>query len=232
MKPDHYDAFATSYARENETGLFNAYYARPAMLDLAGDVAGRSILDAGCGAGPLAAALRERGARVTGFDASPAMVALAQQRLGTDTPVLVADLAERLPFRTGEFDDVVASLVLHYLEDWSGPLSELHRVLKGGGRLLLAVNHPVIRPVVYPDEDYFAITPYTEAYTFDGQTAYLTFWHRPLHAMTDAFTRAGFRISVVSEPPFLPETPRELLPPGLGDRTSFLCFLFFVLEAT
>lgn len=231
MKADHYDTFAESYARENETGLFNAHYARPAIIDLAGDVTGRHILDAGCGAGPLAAALRDRGARVTGFDASPAMVALAERRLGTDANVLVADLAEPLPFATGEFDDVVASLVLHYLEDWSGPLAELRRVLRPGGRLILSVNHPVIRPVVYPEEDYFAISAYTEDYTFDGQTAYLTFWHRPLHAMTDAFTRAGFSISVISEPPFSPETPRELLPPDIGDRTSFLCFLFFVLEA-
>ena len=231
MKADHYDTFAESYARQNETGLFNAHYAQPAMIDLAGDVTGRNILDAGCGAGPLAAALRDRGAQITGFDSSPAMVALAQRRLGTDTTVLVADLSEPLPFRTGEFDDVVASLVLHYLEDWSGPLAELHRVLKPGGRLIVSVNHPVIRPVVYPDEDYFVTSPYTEDYTFDGQTVYLTFWHRPLHAMTDAFTRAGFKISVISEPPFSPETPRELLPPDLGDRTAFLCFLFFVLEA-
>jgi hypothetical protein len=60
----------------------------------------------------------------------------------------------------------------------------------------------------------------------------LTYWHRPLHAMTDAFTGAGFRISVIGEPPFSPDTPRELLPPHLADRTAFLCFLFFVLEAT
>lgn len=231
MKADHYDAFAESYARENETGLFNAHYARPAMLDLAGDVTGRSILDAGCGAGPLAAALRDRGAQVTGFDSSPAMVALAQKRLGMGSRVLVADLAKPLPFRTGEFDDVVASLVLHYFEDWSGPLAELRRVMKPGGRLILSVNHPVIRPVAYPDEDYFVISPYTEDYTFDGQTTYLTFWHRPLYAMTDAFTQAGFAISVISEPPFSPETPRELLPPDLGDRTAFVCFLFFVLVA-
>ena len=231
MEADHYDGFAESYARQNETGLFNAHYAQPAVLDLAGDVAGRSILDAGCGAGPLAAALRDRGAQVTGFDSSPAMVELARRRLGADTDVLVADLAEPLPFATGEFDDVVVSLVLHYLEDWSGPLAELRRVLRPGGRLILAVNHPVIRPVVYPDEDYFATSSYTEDYTFDGHTVDLTFWHRPLHAMTEAFTRAGFRISVISEPPFSPDTPRELLPPDLGDRTSFLCFLFFVLEA-
>ena len=231
MDADHYDGFAESYARENETGLFNAHYALPAMVDLAGDVTGRRVLDAGCGAGPLAAALRERGAQVTGLDASPAMVALAQQRLGPETEVVVADLAEPLPFGTGEFDDVVASLVLHYLEDWSSPLAELHRVLRPGGRLILAVNHPVIRPVVYPDDDYFETSAYTEDHTFDGQTVQLTFWHRSLSVMSDELTRAGFRISVISEPPFSPDTPRDLLPPELGDRTAFLCFLFLVLEA-
>jgi SAM-dependent methyltransferase len=231
VRADHYDGFAEAYARENETGLFNAHYARPAILDLVGDVSGRRVLDAGCGSGPLVADLAERGAQVTGFDASPAMVRIAQERLGPDAPLLVADLTAPLPFGTGEFDDAVAALVLHYLEDWSGPLAELRRVVKPGGRLILSVNHPVIRPVVYPEEDYFAVSPYTEDYTFDGQTVDLTFWHRPLHAMSDAFTRAGFSISVISEPPFAPGTPRELLPPDLGDRTAFLCFLFFVLEA-
>ncbi|MDR7254352.1 SAM-dependent methyltransferase [Nocardioides sp. BE266] len=231
MKADHYDGFAEAYARENETGLFNAHYARPAVLDLLGDVSGRRILDAGCGSGPLVADFVERGADVTGFDASPEMVEIARRRLGDDATLLVADLTQPLPFGTGEFDDAVASLVLHYLEDWSGPLAELRRVLRPGGRLVVVVNHPVIRPVVYPDEDYFATTAYTEDYTFDGHVVPLTFFHRPLHAMTDAFTDAGFRISVVSEPPYAPDTPRELLPDGIGDRTSFLCFLFFVLEA-
>lgn len=44
-----------------------------------------------------------------------------------------------------------------------GPLVELRRVLEPGGRLLLSVNHPVIRPVVYPQEDYLATTAYIEA---------------------------------------------------------------------
>ncbi len=58
-------------------------------------------------------------------------------------------------------------------------------------------------------------------------------WHRPLHAMTDAFTAAGFRIAVVAEPEPSPETPRELLTPRIrrGESTAFLSFLFFVLEA-
>ncbi len=40
---------------------YGAYYTRPAIVDLAGDVTGRRILDAGCGAGPVSLALRERG---------------------------------------------------------------------------------------------------------------------------------------------------------------------------
>lgn len=77
-----YDSFAGAYAVENENNLVNAYYERPAMLALAGEVTGRHILDAGCGAGPLTAALLERGAVVTGIDSSVAMLTLARQRLG------------------------------------------------------------------------------------------------------------------------------------------------------
>lgn len=226
-----YDAFAAAYAKQNETGLFNKWYEKPAMLRLAGEVADRRILDAGCGSGPTMAALRDAGAAVSGFDVSAAMIAFARERLGPDADLRVADLAEPLPYADAEFDDVVASLVLHYLEDWSGPLAELRRVLKTGGRLLISVNHPVIFPVVYPEADYFAVTKYTEDYDFDGQTVWLTFYHRPLHAMCDAFTAAGFRIARISEPAHDPETPPELLPPDLAEGRAFLCFLFFVLEA-
>src|SRR5688500_13285180 len=79
-----YDGFAEAYSAETENNIQNAYYARPAIVALAGDVAGRRILDAGCGSGPLAAALRDRGAVVTGIDASAGMLALARQRLGDD----------------------------------------------------------------------------------------------------------------------------------------------------
>lgn len=232
MRADHYDSFAQSYSRDNESGLFNAHYERPAMIELAGDVHGRRVLDAGCGSGALSFALRAKGALVTGFDSSPVMVELARQRLGEDADLQVADISLPLPFADGAFDDVVVSLVLHYLQDWTAPLSELRRVLKPGGRLLLSVNHPRILESSDPNADYFSVTQYSDEYTFDdGQRAVLTFWHRPLHAMTDAFTEAGFRIAVISEPPFLPDTPRELLPPELGDRTAFICFIFFVLDA-
>ncbi len=225
-----YDAFAEAYAADNETSLINAYYARPAILDLAGDVSGRRILDAGCGAGPLFEALRDRGADMTGFDLSAKMVELARKRLGDDAALRVADIGKPLPFPDDEFDDVVAALVLHYLEDWAAPLAELRRVLKPGGRLILAVNHPLSFKLLYPEADYFATVKWSDEYTFNGQRAELTYWHRPLHAMTDAFAAAGFRTAVVSEPHPAPGA-RERFPEELAGKTAFLCFLFFVLEA-
>src|SRR5215217_4993517 len=102
-----YDALAEGYTAENETSLMNAYYERPATLELAGDVTGRRILDAGCGSGPLFAELRDRGALVSGFDASAGMVDQARLRLGADADLRVADLADPLPYADDSFDDVV-----------------------------------------------------------------------------------------------------------------------------
>lgn len=226
-----YDTFAAAYARANESNLLNGFYERPAMVALTGDVDGHRVLDAGCGSGPLTAALRARGATVSGFDSSAAMVDLARERLGADADLRVADLGEPLPFADDSFDEVVASLVLHYLQDWAPPLRELRRVLRPGGRLVLSVPHPSAYLVNHPSSDYFAVTRYSDTFTFGDQEAVLTYWHRPLHAMTDAFTEAGFRICVVSEPPYAADTPRDLLPTDLGDRTAFVCFLFFVLQA-
>lgn len=231
QQPDHYDAFAEAYARANENGLFNRWYARPAVLDLLGDVADRRVLDAGCGSGPLVADLKERGAKVAGFDASPAMIRLARERLGEDADLKVADLSEPLPYDDETFDDALAVLVLHYLEDWSGPLAELRRVLRPDGRLVVVVNHPAIPPVMYPEVDYFATVPNAEEYDFDGVSATLTIWYRSLSAMSDSFTAAGFRITAISEPPVSEDTPPDLLPPSDSDPTRFIGFIFFALEA-
>ena len=231
-----YDSFAVAYSAENEASLLNAYYERPAMLALAGDVAGRRILDAGCGSGPLLAALRDRGAIVTGFDKSASMVELARRRLGDGVDLQVAELGRPLPFPDGAFDDVTASLVLHYLEDWGPALAELRRVLKTRGRLIVSVDHPFAENLWHREAglepDYFATYNYVVEWTADGQSALLRFWTRPLHAMTDAFTAAGFRVSVISEPAVAPDTPRELLPEDIADSRRFLCFLFFVLHAS
>lgn len=222
-----YDAFAAAYAEANDRGLFHAWYARPELLRLAGDVDGLRVLDAGCGHGPLAAELRALGAIVSGFDLSPGMVAIAKARLGENSDVRVADLTEPLPYDDDCFDLVVCSLALHYVEDWAPTLSELRRVLRPGGRLVLAIIHPFVYAFGYQDEDYFALTRYSEDYDFNGQKAVMTYWHRPLQDVIGSFLDAGLRITSVTEPEALPETPDELVPEG----RRFICFLFFSLES-
>lgn len=232
MSADDYDGFASDYDEENAGSLLNAHYERPAVLALLGDVSGRRILDAGCGSGPLAAELAARGAEVSGFDGSPAMVELARRRLGEAVPLTVHDLAEPLPYEDETFDDVVASLVLHYLQDWEGPLAEIRRVLKPGGRLVASVNHPFVRQFNEPAEDYFATHEYGEEVELNGRTTTLTFWHRPLRGVVRSVSDAGLVLRVLDEPAPSPDTPAELMPARIasGERSAFLCFLFVVAE--
>lgn len=235
-KSNDYNSFAEAYTAANETNLVNAYYERPAMLTLAGDVAGKQILDAGCGSGALFAALRDRGAIVSGFDSSAGMLGLARQRLGDGADLQVAELGSPLPYPDDTFDDVVASLVLHYLEDWGPTLAELRRVLRPGGRLIASVDHPFAVNLIHREAgreaecDYFDTTKWTVEWSMGGQTTLVSRWNRPLHAMIEAFTGAGFRITVISEPEPDPAA-RELFPEAIAAEPRFLCFLFFVLQA-
>lgn len=48
--------------------------------------------------------------------------------------------------------------------------------------------------------DYFATYAFTEEWTRGGQTVLMRFWHRPLHAITDAFRAAGYTLDVIAEP--------------------------------
>ncbi|MFJ9898440.1 class I SAM-dependent methyltransferase [Streptomyces sp. NPDC091280] len=235
-KANDYNGFAEAYAAANDSNLVNAYYERPAMLTLAGDVTGRRILDAGCGSGSLSAALRDRGALVSGFDASAGMVQLARQRLGDGADLRVTELGSPLPYPDDTFDDAVASLVLHYLEDWGPALAELRRVLKPGGRLIASVDHPFAINLIHREAgreaecNYFDTTKWTVEWTIGDHTALVSRWHRPLHEMIKAFTEAGFRITVISEPEPDPAA-REMFPEAIAAEPRFLCFLFFVLQA-
>lgn len=225
-----YDAFAAAYSADNDDSLANAYYERPAMLALAGDVASRSILDAGCGSGSLSAALHDRGATVTGLDASAGMVDLAKRRLSPAVEFHVADLNDLLPFDDGRFDDVVASLVLHYIEDWTPALTEMRRVLRPGGRLFASIDHPIVAYTIQePRPDYFATTSYEFEWEFGGKRVPMRFWRKSLQQMLDAFASAGFRLTSITEPQPLPEA-RDLHPEGFAHFSTAPGFLFFALE--
>jgi SAM-dependent methyltransferase len=157
-----YDAFAAAYARDNERSPWNAHDERPAMLQLVGDAAGQRILDAGCGAGALSAALVDRGAEVVGIDRSSALLQIAVDRLAGRARFQRWDLRDPLPFDDdGAFDVVVASLVMHYLEDWSPTLREFRRVLAPDRRLIISTHHPFMDHALASGTNYFRHLPTT-----------------------------------------------------------------------
>ena len=102
----------------------NAYYDRPAILRLAGELAGLRVLELGCAGGVLTEMLIDRGADVTALDREPRLVGLAQQRIGQRGRAAVADLEKPLDMiPSASVDLVIASLVLHYIADWRPLLS-------------------------------------------------------------------------------------------------------------
>ena len=227
-----YDTMAASYAIENDEGAYNAYYERPATISLLGDVSGRRVLEVGCGAGPLTAWLVDHGASVMATDISPEMAKLARRRIGDRATVLVADLGEPLSFaQDASFDLVVGSLVLHYLRDWTPVLSEFRRVLTGDGVVVFSTHHPTMDAELHSPNDYFAIKRVTEVWKKGQGEFEVTFWRRPLTAMSEAISEAGFLIERLVEPTPEPELQERY--PEIYDliRTKPR-FLFFRLRPT
>lgn len=223
--PNPYDHFAAAYAADNEANVWNALYERPAVLALMGDVAGKRVLDAGCGAGAHAAALLRRGAQVIGLDSSAGLLRIARARLGDAATLDLADLADPLPLPDGQVDAVLAALVMHYLEDWGPTLREFHRVLRPGGRFVMSTHHPFSDHQSTGGENYFAHTQWTETWDRGGTSITMRFWRRPLRAVFDAVTTAGFTVTHLDEPQPLPEA-RDLDPRAHTLLTTQPRFLF------
>ncbi len=189
---------AAQYAIKNDP--FNTLYERPATFALAGEVDGRRVLEVGCGAGPLTELLLDAGADVTAIDVSPGMLALARARLGDRATLMVADLSEPLAFaEDNNFDLVVGSLVMHYVEHWGPVLTEFRRVLRPGGAVVFSTHHPTMDWEMAPD-DYFAVRQVTDRWRMGGEAFDVTFWRRPLTDMTSAISAAGFLIERIVEP--------------------------------
>jgi SAM-dependent methyltransferase len=224
-----YNAMAADYAADNAESAYNAYYERPATISLLGEVSGRRVLEVGCGPGFLTTWLVDHGALVTAFDVSAEMVSLARSSVGDRATVIVADLDRPLSFAPcRSFDIIVASLVLHYVEDWEPVFQEFHRVLKPGGTVVFSTHHPTMDWEL-AQGDYFATTQVTERWQKGRGEFEVTFWRRPLTAMTHAITSSGFVIERLVEPRPAPEL-RRLDPAAYELICTKPRFLFFRLR--
>lgn len=224
-----YDRMGEAYAAHTEHSPWNALYDRPAILALAGDVGGQRVLDVGCAAGALSAALVDCGASLVGIDASPAMISLAERRLGNRARFRVADIREPLNFiATGSIDLVVASLVMHYLDHWVPALREFCRVLAPVGRVVFSTHHPAEDWRWFERPTYFATEQLVDHWQVGGRTAEVRFYRRPLSAIFAAIRDGGFYVDELVEPMPLPEC-EERFPEDYVSLTTRPRFLYFRL---
>ena len=105
------------------------------VLDAFAPIAGRRLVDVGCGPGAMTAALAGHGARMTGIDPGTAAIAAARERAPDCT--FEAGLAERLPFADGAFDGAVILNALHHVPDPRAALDEAARVVVPEGRIVV-----------------------------------------------------------------------------------------------
>jgi SAM-dependent methyltransferase/glycosyltransferase involved in cell wall biosynthesis len=150
--PIPYASDSRQYFREVDRRIFHPRYmrltadasGRPFSLFVDFDrLAGKDVLDVGCGSGIATQLLAEAGAHVTAVDLTEWAVETTRRRLtsfGLGGRVLQAD-AEQLPFEDDYFDLVFAWGVIHHTSDTDKALSELVRVCRRGGEVVLMVYH-------------------------------------------------------------------------------------------
>lgn len=210
-----WDAEADAYQAEHGAFLGDADFVwcpeglREADAGLLGPVAGRRVLEVGCGAAQCSRWLRANGANVVAFDISTAQLRHAR-RIGTTTGIdvsLVQGDAQRLPYRSNTFDLACSAFgAIQFVLDSTSVMQEVARVLRSGGRWVFATTHPM--RWVFPDDggpagltvvqSYFDATPYVE-YDEAGQPSYLE-QHRTLGDRLAEIVGAGFALTALIEP--------------------------------
>ncbi|HEY3867086.1 MAG TPA: class I SAM-dependent methyltransferase [Actinocrinis sp.] len=208
-----------------------------AEAGLLGPVAGKRVLEVGCGAAQCARWLAGQGALVAGFDLSLRQLELARridqhsidqhrveqpvdtgngaESLPGPLPLVVAD-ASAVPFADDSFDIACSAFgAVPFVADSAAVMREICRVLKPGGRWVFAVPHPF--RWCLPDDpgenglvvrdSYFDRRPYVEQ--DDSGVATYVEHHRTFGDRVSELTAAGLMLRQVVEP----EYPR-----GLGDR--------------
>lgn len=109
------------------------------ILSAVGDVTGKRCLDVGCGGGFMARELQKRGAHVSGIDYARSAVQFAAERFpGLD--IRQGTGYDLSVFADGECDVVLLLDVIEHMGDQSLVLSNIRRVLKPGGKLIISTD--------------------------------------------------------------------------------------------
>jgi len=181
---------------------------RDLFLEILPQPSGRT-LDLGCGEGRLSRDLVALGHDVVGVDASPTLLAAAGEA-APGQELHLADAAA-LPLPDAAFGLVVAFMSLQDVDDLPGAVREIARVLAPGGRLCMAIVHPLNSagnftskvpgsPFVI-DGSYLDESRRDDTFERDGLRMRFVSRHRPLQTYTELLAANGLLVERLREPP-------------------------------
>jgi SAM-dependent methyltransferase len=140
---------------------------------------GAAILDVGCGRGVLFGSLADRGFRVFGVEVNERAVRGCDPR----AEVRIATRLSEAQFDADSFDEVVIWHVLEHMADPFDAIAECHRILKPGGRLIVAVPNFESWQARWSGPDWFHLDPPRHLY------------HFPASALVRLLEGAGFQVA-------------------------------------
>ncbi|MCS6843255.1 MAG: class I SAM-dependent methyltransferase [Caldilineales bacterium] len=179
-------------------------------LRLLGDVAGRRILELGCGGGQCSIAFARQGAIAVGLDLSDEQLAFARRlarQHGVQVELHQGDAADLDRFADATFDIVFSAYALQYVEEIERCLAGVARVLVPGGLLVFSLDHP-FRAVFWDekeDEDsVVAARSYwlrgAMEWQFSGSGEWMRSFHRTVGDWVDLLHAAGLAVRRILEP--------------------------------
>lgn len=232
---DTWEVHALDWAAWARTPGHDHFYWRfnmPRFLEIV-PAPGRLTLDVGAGEGRLGRHLAMLGHNVVAVDASPTLARLTATHPNR-VPVALADAAA-LPVADGAADLVVAFMSLQDIDDLEAAVAEAGRVLRSGGRLCLAVMHPMTTAgefsddspsasyVIGPEGSYFDSRVRVDVVSRDGLTMEYHSEHRPLERYVGALAEAGLLVEMLREP--VPDELHAKMRTRIGRHQRVPCFL-------
>lgn len=207
--------------REREVNANNLFEI-PTLFSLMPDLAGKNVLDLGCGSGERCVDYMKRGARsVTGVDISEKMLAAARSENSAPGITYLNMAMEDVGALDGVFDVAISSLALHYVEDFPGVVRNVRRLLCDGGIFLFSQEHPLA--TCYSgtgdrwtrDENGRKLHVNIANYCVEGRKESTWFvegvqrYHRMFSTIVNALADSGFRILKMVEPAATEEIVRK-----------------------
>jgi len=154
-KKNYFDLIDKNYQSRIDMIRFHS------ILTIINKIKPKIALDAGCGTGIYLPIIAKTAKKTYGIDFSEMGCEMARKHVKNNKNIIIkkADLSKKLPFKDSYFDFILCSEVLEHIKDYNLCLSELKRILKPNGFLLLTLPNFTFFSVEHLREAFFSKDP-------------------------------------------------------------------------